>query len=514
MLNQSSDNSVNIVGQPSNNFMGLNGFVWFIGVVEDRNDPMNIGRLKVRIYGWHTEDKTLLPTAELPWAQVILPVTSASIGNIGTSPTGIHTGAKVFGFFADDKNAQVPIIIGSIPHIPTDGPGMPGNSVGTPITEVETTVGREKNIDSKGFVDPRKIVPTEETIGDYKNVGMLSGAKWDKDPISVEKKQTRVTSIPTARRFKTETVSPSKEDASYELTSWNEPEQRGAAPSVYPYNKVIKTESGHAFEVDDSKEGGRIHEYHRSGTYTEIINDGTRTTKVVGDDFEIVVNDKNVLVKGNCNVTVNGNCRLLVAGDLIEEVSGDYHLTVRGNVYEKIDGSKVSEIKTDKSMHVEGHYNMTIGRDQINMIGNDYRIGVVGNRYTGVVGNEEHIVQGDRDQLVKGKSKNISVGNMDIGSNANLSIAAGGTYSLRSKGNATLTYDAEHHTYVVGKAHYYFADESHFTHKGVYKYHWGDDSYFTWDTGQHTGTSYVEPGRPSDVAIDPQDRPVNADQIS
>ena len=97
---------------------------------------------------------------------------------------------------------------------------------------------------------------------------------------------------------------------------------------------------------------------------------------------------------------------------------------------------------------------------------------------------------------------------------AAFSIAAGGTYSLRSKGNASLTYDAEHHTYVVGKAHYYFADESHFTHKGVYKYHWGDDSYFTWDTGQHTGTSYVEPGRPSDVAIDPQDRPVNADQIS
>ena len=30
----------------------------FIGVVEDRNDPLQLGRVKVRAYSIHTEDKT------------------------------------------------------------------------------------------------------------------------------------------------------------------------------------------------------------------------------------------------------------------------------------------------------------------------------------------------------------------------------------------------------------------------------------------------------------------------
>ena len=61
------------------NFLGRNGFMWFTGVVEDRIDPEYLGRVKVRCIGRHTDDKLQLPTADLPWAQVVLPVTSAAI---------------------------------------------------------------------------------------------------------------------------------------------------------------------------------------------------------------------------------------------------------------------------------------------------------------------------------------------------------------------------------------------------------------------------------------------------
>ena len=50
------------------NFMGLGGFLWFSGVVEDRQDPLKTGRLRVRILGHHTDNKNTLPTADLPWA--------------------------------------------------------------------------------------------------------------------------------------------------------------------------------------------------------------------------------------------------------------------------------------------------------------------------------------------------------------------------------------------------------------------------------------------------------------
>lgn len=90
------------------------GFNWFIGVVEDRMDPEKMGRCRVRIYGYHTESKTLLPTEDLPWATPIQPITSAAISGIGSSPLGPVDGTWVIGFFLDGEDMQQPAIFGTI----------------------------------------------------------------------------------------------------------------------------------------------------------------------------------------------------------------------------------------------------------------------------------------------------------------------------------------------------------------------------------------------------------------
>ena len=46
-------------------------FVWWQGVVEDRNDPLKLGRCRVRILGYHTDNKQDIPTATLPWPVVV-----------------------------------------------------------------------------------------------------------------------------------------------------------------------------------------------------------------------------------------------------------------------------------------------------------------------------------------------------------------------------------------------------------------------------------------------------------
>ena len=43
-----------------------NNLIWWMGVVEDRQDPEQLGRCKVRIFGYHTEDINVLPTEDLP----------------------------------------------------------------------------------------------------------------------------------------------------------------------------------------------------------------------------------------------------------------------------------------------------------------------------------------------------------------------------------------------------------------------------------------------------------------
>ena len=79
-------------------------FVWAVGVVEDRHDPEKLGRLRVRVYGYHTDDKEKIKTEDLFWAAVVSPIQSSSFGGVGFSPTGILEGTTVFGFFMDGHN--------------------------------------------------------------------------------------------------------------------------------------------------------------------------------------------------------------------------------------------------------------------------------------------------------------------------------------------------------------------------------------------------------------------------
>lgn len=98
--------------------IGEEGFWWFIGIVEDRDDPLGMGRVRVRIHNIHSTKKTISPTENLPWATPMMPITSASSGGVGSSPTGIAVGTTVLGFFMDGRSAQNPVIMGTVPGVP------------------------------------------------------------------------------------------------------------------------------------------------------------------------------------------------------------------------------------------------------------------------------------------------------------------------------------------------------------------------------------------------------------
>lgn len=90
------------------NFLGHDGFIWWVGVVEDISDPETLGRCKVRVFGYH-DDSSLIPTADLPWA------TSVHSPNTPNLYSPLEVGDWVFGFFLDSLNAQEPAIVGVIP---------------------------------------------------------------------------------------------------------------------------------------------------------------------------------------------------------------------------------------------------------------------------------------------------------------------------------------------------------------------------------------------------------------
>lgn len=94
-----------------NNFLGLDKFVWWIGVIERRDDPLGLGRCRVRIFGWHTDNESLLPSDELPWATPVYPV------NNSKKIEAPLLQEWVLGFFMDGESGQFPIILGVLPGI-------------------------------------------------------------------------------------------------------------------------------------------------------------------------------------------------------------------------------------------------------------------------------------------------------------------------------------------------------------------------------------------------------------
>jgi len=96
----------------SDDFIGQN-FTWYTGIIEDIDDPLNLNRVRVRCIGFHSMDTNVITTADLPWATVIMPVTSASIkGNGGNHH--LEVGSWVVGFFRDGSSAQDPMVMGSV----------------------------------------------------------------------------------------------------------------------------------------------------------------------------------------------------------------------------------------------------------------------------------------------------------------------------------------------------------------------------------------------------------------
>lgn len=89
------------------------------GVVEDIKDPMKLSRVKVRVFGLHTEDKSKISTESLPWATVAFPTTSASMSGVGASPSGLLKGSWVYVFFTD-PDEQYPVVFAALPAKPKD----------------------------------------------------------------------------------------------------------------------------------------------------------------------------------------------------------------------------------------------------------------------------------------------------------------------------------------------------------------------------------------------------------
>ena len=137
------------------------------------------------------------------------------------------------------------------------------------------------------------------------------------------------------------------------IETWIEPESQ-LRYSKNPHNKVIaQTPSGSSFHMDSTPEYEHIRLQHRSGSYTEVQNDGTEVHKIVGDGYEIITKNKNVLIKGYCNITIEGNCTTHIKGDLVQRIDGNFFQEVRGD--------STTYVAGDCSVNSQGDMELSVG---------------------------------------------------------------------------------------------------------------------------------------------------------
>jgi hypothetical protein len=345
------------------NFMGKDGFQWFVGVVEDRKDPKTLGRVRVRCLGYHTEDLIKLPTKDLPWAHPMNPITSATVSGIGQTPLGVVEGTWVVGFFTDGPTAQQPVIMGTLPGVPKNLP----------------TQG-----DSKGFQDYLYAAFPKYAETDVNRLAVNSkieseGFSEEDNPHSTltQRRATRELAVGTAQiDGVVGGVAPFPTDLDDDNGGkWDQPEIPYAA--VYPNNHVYESEGGHIKEFDDTRNNERIHERHTSGSGYEIGPDGTKVTKVVKDNYNIITNDDYCHIQGTSRATIDKGLRVRVNSK--GESGNNYNIEVGqgASLNIEVNGGNIN-LTTLNSGADAGDININASRDLNMQVGRGMNIGVIG----------------------------------------------------------------------------------------------------------------------------------------
>jgi len=398
-------------------FMGKDGFSWFVGVVEDRNDPAQLGRVRVRVLGRHSEDLTKVKTTDLPWAHVMHPVTDPSMQGLGHTPTFLTQGSWVVGFFRD-VDRQQPVIMGSLPGVPEAAADY-NKGFNDPRGD-ESPQERFANDPKVGGPYPGEIKHSGHSISEPDTNRLARGKDSESHNSMIKRRKSRYrgdpvpeteptdladkTGIPTATKPFLENVS---EEAEQETRGfWEEPNPKGiienANPYIsaaYPYNHVFESESGHITEVDDSPGAERMFRQHMAGTFEEIHPDGSVVTKIIGSNYEIVIGSENIVIKGSQNITVEGSVRELIKGDYIQEIEGDFFQKIHKNHRVKVGAANDKHPRGpggNREEEIVGNHAYNINEDVNGRIGGDVVINsekskweIVAGQYTLAVGGEK-----------------------------------------------------------------------------------------------------------------------------
>lgn len=213
--------------------------------------------------------------------------------------------------------------------------------------------------------------------------------------------------------------------------NWSEPETSYAkvegvevkpdektGTTIYPFNKVYESESGHVIEIDDTAGSERLSIHHRTGTYEEYHPNGDKVVKVVRDAYTSILRDDYVHIDGYCNVTIDKALKILVNKDELPNskeqcVNLDIEVGKNANVNLVINRGQCNILLKDGDLNAQlekGDVNLRQDNGNYNhFINGDYNLEVTGHMHVVTGGSVVNEIGGARDVRVDGPFDNLDV---------------------------------------------------------------------------------------------------------
>ncbi len=299
------------------------GITLYKGVIEDNNDPKKIQRVRVRVYGIHTEknensDETFahVKTADLPWAEVIGDTGMGLVGGIGLSSV-LHQGTWVW-VILEEGDFNKPVVIGTVTGINSNSP-----------------VGKAQS--GEGFYDPDEKYPDADRSQET-DVNRMARAEGLDD---------------TMHQFINDNLSENEPTSTSDL-------------SEYPNSSVFESGSGHIVEIDDTEGNERVRVIHRSGSYFEFKADGSIVQKGTGPKSHYIeLGDVDEYIAGAVNKQIAGAVNKQIAGALNAIIGGNATIDTDGNVTINIGGALT--VTASGAVGIEGGPSVDIVGGVINL---------------------------------------------------------------------------------------------------------------------------------------------------
>lgn len=182
--------------------------------------------------------------------------------------------------------------------------------------------------------------------------------------------------------------------------------------TIYPFNHVYHSESGHFVEIDDNKESERISINHRTGSFVEFHPNGDRVDKIVRDSYQSIFRDSRVHVSGYSEVTIDKGMKILVnsgENENTEEESLNFDIHVGKNA-----NINIYVEKGDLNVTLEeGNSNILVKEGDVNLrqedgnykqyVNGDYRLHVTGRRETIIEQDDICKIQRSRATTIEGE---------------------------------------------------------------------------------------------------------------